>query len=400
MSPSKVIARYGPVRGGVRVVLTDDETAIVVKWRQNGERRQRSWLNTKDGRTEAKAWAQGFADELVNGKAPVVQASAPLTMSALWDRYRTAEWDHLRPNTRRLYTEHWRYWMAFTGPDFPVDQVTLEMVDDFRKAQMKRHAMSVVNEATRTVKRVFNWGDGRELVQRNRVSRYRIKTPKDQRKASPPEYTPEEYGAFIAALDPSSATQWRPWVALTICGEQGVRSRAALHLQWADLDLDRRRIIWRAPFDKMGREWSQPLRQSTVRALRVARDRARRDGYRGPWVLYAGSRKNRGPTYTVQSLWRALKDAEKRSGVAKLEGRGAHGLRRLLAGEVNAATGNPVLAMRSIGDTDVRQASRYLKDRESEQRAAFRSLDRRPMAPRTSEVERQPTDNETVEEPS
>jgi hypothetical protein len=38
--------------------------------------------------------------------------------------------------------------------------------------------------------------------------------------------------------------------------------------------------------------------------------------------------------------------------------------------------------MRSIGDTDVRQANRYLKDRESEHRAAFRDLDRKQEANR------------------
>lgn len=405
MSPSKVIARYGPTRGGVRVILTDDETAVIVKWRQQGERRQRSWPNTPSGRKEAKAWAEGFAEEMANGtRAAVVIPSGPLTLSALWDRYRTAEWDHLRPNTRRLYTEHWGYWIAFAGPDFPVDNVTLEMMDEFRKERLaKPLSVSYVNEMIRTVRRVYNWGDGRELVARNRVARYRVRTPKDQRKQSPPEYTSEEFRLILSVLDPTDAAQWRAWVALAICGAQGVRSHAALHLRWDDLKLETREVLWRAAWDKNGREWAQPLRQLTVRALRYARDHATADDYRGGWVLYPGSSKSRRKVYSAQSLWSAIYRAEKRAGVASLPGRGAHGLRRLLAGDIADATGNPVLAMQSIGDTDVRMASRYLKRRDGAIRQAFRAQDRKvapPMASRSPESERQPTDNETVEEPS
>lgn len=397
MSPSKVIARYGPSRGGVRVILTDDEESVIVKWRAQGERRQRSWPNTPAGRTEAKAWALGFAEELAQHRAPVPVQSTPLTLAELWERYTTAVWQDLRPNSRRLYTEHWRYWVAFANPDFVAEKVTPEMIDDYRKNRLaKPLSVLTVNESIRTLKRVFTWADSRELLARNRVSSYRVKTPKDQRTESPPEYSPEEYKALVNALDPAKLTQWRAWVALTICGEQGVRSHAALHLRWADVQLRGRSIVWRAPWDKTGKEWVQALRRGTVRALRVARDRAKADGYRGGWVLYVGSRKTKRETYSPQSLWRALREAEKRAGIPHRERRAAHGLRRLLAGEVNALTGNPVLAMRSIGDTDVRQASRYLKDREQEQRAAFRALDRRGSEPSESTGNEATTESETV----
>jgi hypothetical protein len=55
--------------------------------------------------------------------------------------------------------------------------------------------------------------------------------------------------------------------------------------------------------------------------------------------------------------------------------RAGHGLRRLLAGEVNALTGDAMLAMLSIGDRDIRQANRYLKKRDTRVRGAFDALD-------------------------
>lgn len=378
MSPAKVIAHYGPSRGGVRVILSDDEESVIVKWRHRGERRQRSWPNTPTNRTEAKAWAQGYADELAQGRSPSKADATPLTLVELWTCYVRAEWDHLRPNSRRLYTEHWRYWQAFVGPDFIANDVTLEMVDEFRREQLKRLSVNTVNETIRSVRRVYNWGDGRELIQRNRVARYRIKTAKDDRRESPPEYQGAEFVKLLGALDPTDGRQWRAFVALAICGAQGVRSHAALHLKWTDLLLSERSIVWRQAWDKQGREWSQPLRKLTVRALRHARDRAKADGYRGPWILYAGSSKSKRDTYSPQSLWGAIRSAEQRSGVQRLRGRAAHGLRRLLAGDIADATGNPVLAMQSIGDTDVRMASRYLKKRDRAVRDAFRQQDRIP----------------------
>jgi integrase len=180
---------------------------------------------------------------------------------------------------------------------------------------------------------------------------------------------------MMAALDPKSATQWRAWVALTICGNQGVRQNAALHLQWDDVDELLGVMIWRSQWDKMGREWSQPIRSATREALRVAREWREKNEYAGPWVLPQGSSKSKSEVYTLGSLWQALKGAETRSGVARINRRGGHSLRRKVAGDVNAATGDPALALLSIGDTDLRQANTYLKKRDERVKGAFDQLD-------------------------
>lgn len=67
--------------------------------------------------------------------------------------------------------------------------------------------------------------------------------------------------------------------------------------------------------------------------------------------------------------------SEERAGIPHRPRRGAHGLRRLLAGEVNARTGNAKLAMDAIGDRDIRMADRYLKPREDKIRETFEAMD-------------------------
>ena len=68
------------------------------------------------------------------------------------------------------------------------------------------------------------------------------------------------------------------------------------------------------------------------------------------------------PTYTVQSFWWALRAAEARASVPHKDRRGAHGLRRKLAGDL-AAVASDGDAMRAIGDRDPRMAERYIKTR-------------------------------------
>ena len=73
--------------------------------------------------------------------------------------------------------------------------------------------------------------------------------------------------------------------------------------------------------------------------------------------------------YLIQSFLTALVKAEARAGVEHLPYLAAHGLRKMVAGEVNAKTGDPVLAMHYIGDTDMKAMKRYLKRRDDRLRA-------------------------------
>lgn len=376
----KTIAAFGPSRGKVRVTIEGD--LVRVRWRNNGQRKLRSYPNTPENRANAKAFAKGVAESRV-----MPQESAPLTLRTLWQKYSEAEFPHLRANSQRLYREYYARWELAWGASFLVENTTLQMAHQFRKDLTKLGlATSTIRQTVRTAQMVYAWGERNELVTRNRLRLFRFKVSKDDRPESPAEYRDEDFAKLLAALDPTKAEQWRPWVALAICGAQGARQRAVLHLQWPDLTGGM--VTWRAQWDKQGREWSQPLRVLTVAAIEVAREWRDRNGYKGPWLFPAASKKNTGsPAYSPQSLWLALMKAEKRAGIAHIKGRGAHGLRRLLAGNVAALTGDAVLAMRSIGDTDVRMAGRYLKNRPDRITEIFAELDERRSEPEASEAE-------------
>ena len=368
----KTLVTFGSKGSSVRVLVHDAST-VRVQWYegQTGakQRRSKDWPNTPEGRKEAKSWAKGFSEARHAPKAPL-----RLSVRELWERYGTAEFPALRQRSQAIYAEYWRYWERMWGRTFAAEDATLEMVDEFRAALRGRGlAVTTIGEAIRTVKRIYRWGHKRRLIKANPIGDYEYRIAKDERRDSPDEFSGDEFGRLLAQLDPTSATQWRAFVALAICGNQGVRQRAALHLAWTDIADD---ITWRKQWDKMGREWQQPIRAGTLLALAVAKQWRERSGYTGPWVIPQGSSKSNGDgTYSPQSLWAALKRAEKAAGIGHRAGRGAHGLRRLLAGEVNAATGDAVLAMHAIGDTDLRVMTRYLKRRDERIRGAFEKLD-------------------------
>lgn len=367
----KTLVSYGPSRATVRVFTEGD--LVRVQWREGGRLLTKSWGNTPANRTEAKAWAKGFAE---SRELRRVGASARLTMRELWDRYTAAEFPLLRENTKRLYGEAWKRWEFMMGARTVAEDANVESLAAFRRELEGKFKLAVntVRMAVRAVKTVYAFGQRTEIIARNRIEAYRFKVAKEKRPVAPAEFTPEEFGKILAALDPTKGTQWRAHVALALCGYQGARQHAVLHLQWSDIDLEAGRITWRAEWDKMGNRWEQPIRDGARKVLEHAWRWRAQLGYNGPWVIPAPRAKTDAP-YDKQTLWWNLKEASKRAGVAKLRWRAGHGFRRMLATDVHELTGDPILAMRSIGDTDIRQAETYIKTRDGSVAKAFARLD-------------------------
>ena len=95
------------------------------------------------------------------------------------------------------------------------------------------------------------WAERNELITRNRLRLFRFRVSKDERVESPAEYRDDDVVKILAALDPKLRTQWRPFVALAVCGAQGVRQHAVLHLKWDDVQGDT--VTWQKSWDKLGR---------------------------------------------------------------------------------------------------------------------------------------------------
>ncbi len=398
MTARTTLGVYGPKRGRIRVLIESGAELVRVLWREHGRRRVKSWPNTPAGRVEAKAWAEGFSESCIRTAPDRVACTAEL-----WERFAAAEFPHLRPRTQQLYAQRWRRWQVFIGHTFPASEATLENLDQYRAALTKvGMAPNQIGEHLKQMKLVYAWAERRELVARNRIALYRFKLAKEERRNEPAEYRLEDFERLIAQLSPQSSRSWRPWALLMVLGHQGIRVRAALHLRWEDIDFAEGRITWRAAFDKLGREWSQPLRVGTYSALLTAkwwRERTAREGTPPPaepsWVFFstdarsstrADGREMPG-VYRIQAFWSALQQAERAAGVPHMALRAAHGFRRMVAGEVLAQTGDPKLAMDFIGDTDLRVMQRYLKRRDDRLTAVALQLDTPKGA---TEVPREP----------
>lgn len=361
----KLLALFGPKRGGVKVVETrrGGERVVLVRWRVHGARQQRSFPATPAGRIEAKAFARGVVDS----RAAPLRPEAPL-VRGLWQLYATAEFPALRPRTQRNYAARWRLFEVFIGHDRRADTVTLQHLDEFRaalRAQKTRRkqffAPNQVKHIVRLVKIVFRWGRQRKLLVSD-VPEYRFKMAKAERAAEPPEYSPAEFEAILRQLNPSVHTQWRAWALWMFIGHQGVRENAALCLRWTDIVGDE--VHWPAETDKVGRAWVQPLRWGAWAALETARWWREKTGYTGPWVFPTGRPGRAGDApYTAQALAHMVWEAEKDAGVDHHDLRGMHGLRRMVAGNIYALTGSEKAALDFIGDRDPRLIPKYLRER-------------------------------------
>jgi integrase len=365
---------------------------VRVQWRdpRTGKLRTHSYRDAGDRAVRA---SERLGEELTVKLRKTADDGAPSrqTVRAIWDAFRAAEFPRFRPNTKRNYERQFTMFADVVGWRARAEHVRLTHCIDVRKHYREGRDRPLehrtIREVIATAKMVWAWAEAHELIQKNRIHAYRYRVAKDERTESPDEFTNDEFLAIIAALDPDDGRQWRPWVTLMICAAQGARQHAVLHLQWADVDEDAGVITWQGAWDKNGTTWTQPLRQPTRQALAVARawiageKGHRRWVYDTPWVLPAGHALSGHETYTAGSLWKALKAAEGRAGIAHRKGRGAHGLRRLLAGNVHELTGDALLALQAIGDRDPKMLARYLKRRDRRVRDAFDRLDAPPPAP-------------------
>ena len=384
MSRRKTLATFGPRRGGVRVL--EDGDYARVQWYEDRQRRVKSFARTKEGKAEAIAWAQGFAETRF-GTTP---APERLTLRALWDRYKTGEFPTLRPRTRELYTEHWQRWELFNGKQFIAENARQETVDRFR-ARLTSLGLAVGHQQriVRDVKTVYAWADSRELLARNRLAGYRFKIAKESRPEKPAAYQPEEVAKIIDALHPQLAGQWRAWCVLVLAAYQGARERAILHLTWQDVDLEKGLITWRAKYDKTGVERIQPLTMAGYCALITARWWRHQEGRRVPWIFpspWAQKRAGREEpgVYGAQGLWLALRKAEDRAKVPHRPFRAVHGFRRGIGKAIAAITGDPMRGMDWIGDRDVKQIPSYVQGTSAELDASAGLFDEAWLTPKAS----------------
>lgn len=356
-------------------------TVRVVRWGDGYRVRSKRHGTTSFRGPGAKQKAQGFAQRLADGLA--APKAGQHTIADLWGAYTASSaFRELRPRSQALYQEGWNLFTSVVPHNTPADEVTVAVMEQVRTAlsdtPRKRAkdglAINTVRKAIGVVKGAFAWGERTEYLTRNRIHAFRFVVGKERRPVSPDEYTGEEFAKLLAALSFDKVTQRTPFVITALCGYQGVRINAVLHLRWEDVRWDDDLVVWQAGWDKMGNEWDQPMRTPTRAVL--ARLWEAEDRPTTGWVFPARRKGAASETYTAQSYWLALKEAEKRAGITHRARRGAHGFRRMVAGDLVDATGSAHLAMEGIGDRSVKMAETYVKRRTGRTALALKALDK------------------------
>ena len=329
----------------------------------------------------AKVKAYGFAERLAAG----VESSREtrLTLAQLWDAYTaSADYTELRPRSREYYAGSWALFLEVVPPQTAADDVTVLTLGTVRKAwettprPRAKAGLSInsMRKAIGNVKIVFAWGERVELLHRNRIRAFRFKVAKERRPQSPGEYSGEELRRLLGVLSFDRLDQRTACCVLTVIGYQGARENAALHLRWEDVLWDEDVLVWRAEWDKMGNEADQPLRGATRAILGRLWDSVGQPAT--GWVFPARQQNAKGETYTAQAFAKALWTAEKRAGVPHVRNRGAHGFRRMVAGDLVDATGSAQMAMEAIGDRSVKMAETYVMRRRGRKAQAMKALDK------------------------
>lgn len=401
----RVLAYHGRRGEWVRVFANKRLGLVRVQWKEKKSPKitgTESWPDTEANRALAIAWAEGLWERMISGAN---HRPSELTLLEMWQAYAADQFSHLRPRSQKIYAESFQFWMTFFGERFLVDRTTVDMMGTFRGALVKRGLkINTIRGIIGTVKMVYNWALSKELITTNKVALYKLKIAKEDRPKSPDEYTATEYAKMLATFKPESGYHWRGFAALVLIGCQGVRQNAALHVKLDDIELGHAevtddgkvrwvygRITWRAEWDKMGKEWSQPLRLATQIAIEIALEWRERVGYTGEWLLPpAQPSRNKGFTYDQQSLWWAIRRAEERAGIEHREWRAGHGARRMVSGDVAELTGDMLLGLRAIGDTDPRRAVEYIKTRDDRMVDAFSRLDNVTASPSSRSLQRRP----------
>jgi integrase len=406
----KRLATFGERGNLVRLILETRKDGVkryLVQWGPKGARQQESWPATKEGKVEAEAFVKAFVEESTT--KPDIRE--PLTNRELWDAYTTAEFEHLRANTRRLYHDAWRTWEQFATPTAIAEATSIETIHAFRKAlDGRKLATATVQDVIRNVRIVFNWGERMELVSRNRWHLFVYKVAKEKRTKQRAEYRSEEFLKLWASLNPELRGQWRAWVAVGLLGIYGNRPTEILNLRWSWIADD---VVSIPPsVVKTGEEGTLRLFPLTRGILDVARGWRTVEGYTGDYVLFPGqtvhqrtaerANPSARPHYSIQSLTDHIHAAERRAGIEVIRYRAAHAFRRGLVGDLAEETGDIMLALQAIRDRDIKMAQRYRARREDKVDAAVRKRAERlvPPDPESNPPNQHPPEGATKVQPS
>jgi integrase len=367
MSPNrKVLETWGKKgrRGYLRLFTeaVGAGTLLRIQYRDQGKLHTVSWEHTRKNLAVARAYAEGLHERLT--LLPSVAEIAPITLRDLWERYLASERDAWKPKTIVTTSVRWRKFEVFAGRDTLAQSVTLDTMNDFKRAMLDNgHAPNQVGLHVGVVRAVFRWAVENDRLASSKVPLFKTRIGRALRAKGPvmAEYSAEEARKIVAVWSPRLNLQWRPWALTVFFAYCGPRQNAALHLEWSHVDFDNARIFYAAETDKMGKARWQPMPEPVRDAFLVALGWAQFDKYTGPFVFYSAQdeRRKAGKPWTYSAYNAALHQAEAKAGVPHIKHRAAHGFRRGVAGNVYDMTKDEKAASDWIGDSSTKVVRRH-----------------------------------------
>lgn len=355
MSPRRrELFRRGRHGDTIRVKIDTRVDRAVVYYRgPDGKPRTAKFPNTKEGRAEAVAFAEGWYEERQHVRPEKT------TLRSLWQAYRTSRFPLLRAATRVNYAQRWDKWELYLGAEHDPNDTTLADIERYIGETLKAgRAVNQVRQILNVARVVYAWGQRMRMVRSNEFALYRWQKPRDAEVLEPEEYTAAEFRALLAELSPQRHDDWRIWSCVMLAGHHGQRANAVLHLREDDIVGDE--IVWPARYQKAGEIVRQPLSDEALSVLLTSRWWKARLRIDSPWVIPGWKRKAKAP-YGYQAMWLSLKRLERKAGVRHKPQRGLHSLRRMVVGDVIEATGDRMLGLEYVGDKDPKVLRSYDK---------------------------------------
>jgi integrase len=356
---------------GYRVLVRQRKpggTFFRVTWIPNQGRSQAS-LHTCN-RTEARQRAEAFCRALVISDCSPLEA-APLTLEGLWNRYQQ-EAPSYRKNAEKTQKEKQRtaaYLLAGFGRKKVVADLCVHDTECFIEKrerglalddgkQLKPAGRRTVENDLQLLRTLLNWATtvkvgGQWLLRENPLRGFAI--PKEEN----PRRAVATYDRFLQTLEAvrqlgAEAPQQRgrrKWLrielALVITEATGCRLGSLRGLRWADWNFEAPSVRFRPEFEKRKRGRTIPVTREVadeVKSLQLKLE-AFGDGWLFPRTDGSGP-------WPREVFDQALRKAEMKAGLPKLDGTLWHGYRRKWATERKAYS--PVDVMAAGGWRDLR----------------------------------------------
>lgn len=275
--------------------------------------------------------------------------------------------DGRRPRGVAAYADVFDRFVAFAG-DVRADQITADLVKDYKRDLMGRVAAGTARHALTVVRSFCAWCVAEGYLDENvalRIAHPRVEAP------DPDPLSRAQIGQLLAALDVPNvshkATHARNRRAVCLMLYAGLRIAEAAGLERRDLDLDRRTLTVRREIAKGGKPRIVPICDELLAELEPVR------AYRLAWAVIdqGDAPKRRGKPLEVKSVAHIFELWLPRRLAFPIH---AHQLRKTFATELHLRGESLATIQRLLGHSDPKTTMRYIGSSAALEHAAVAKL--------------------------